>query len=142
MNHQMMLVLSIFDLFGSIAYSLTTLPIPKEDYIEGAQGNDATCTAQGFFIQLSTIAGFINVSLSVYYLMIIKFRWNDDRLKKFRIWFYVCPIVTGLAFAFAGIPFYTNMVRIPVKVLAALFLPLLTFPLTICDILDVLDTLV
>jgi len=110
MNHQMMLVLSIFDLFGSIAYSLTTLPMPKEDYIEGAKGNDATCTAQGFFIQLSTIAGFINVSLSVYYLMIIKFGWNDDRLKKFRIWFYVCPIVTGLAFAFAGIPFYTNMI--------------------------------
>lgn len=43
---QLMVSMSVFDLMGSVAYSLTTLPIPSEYYIEGSKGNDASCTAQ------------------------------------------------------------------------------------------------
>ncbi len=110
MNNQMLAVLSTFDLFGSMAYALTSLPIPEDEYIHGAKGNDKTCTAQGFFIQLNSTAGYINLSLAVYYLMVIKFGWSQERLQKYMVWFYLCPIVTGLAFAFAGIPSYTNVV--------------------------------
>mmetsp|Transcript_6044 Transcript_6044/g.12743 ORF Transcript_6044/g.12743 Transcript_6044/m.12743 type:complete len:776 (-) Transcript_6044:118-2445(-) len=110
MNNQMLAVLSTFDLFGSIAYALTSLPIPKDQHIQGAKGNNATCTAQGFFIQLNSTAGYINLSLAVYYLMVIKFGWSQDRLKKYMVWFYLCPIATGLAFAFAGISSYTNVI--------------------------------
>ncbi len=52
-SNQMMVVLSTFDLFGSAAYSLTSLPMPEEDGVYGSKGNDAMCTAQGFFIQVN-----------------------------------------------------------------------------------------
>jgi len=103
---QLMLTMSVFDLMGSAAYSLTTLPMPKEYYIEGSKGNDATCTAQGFFIQMGTTSAFVNVSLALYYYCIIKLSWTETRMKKIRIWLFLCPITVGLVFAFAGIPFY------------------------------------
>jgi len=66
--------------------------------------------AQGFFIQLGTTAAYINVSLSLYYLLVIKFKWPERMLNKYKLYFFVCPIVVGLAFAFAGLPFYTNSI--------------------------------
>ena len=133
-----MLIMSVFDLMGSAAYSLTTLPIPKgkwsdtllagylcnawtflillapllillltkEYFIEGSKGSDATCTAQGFFIQMGTIAAFINVSLAVYFYWVIKLSWTETKIRKFRLWLFLSPITVGLIFAFAGIPFY------------------------------------
>lgn len=58
MSNQMMVVLSTFDLFGSVAYSLTSLPMSVEDGVYGSKGNDASCTAQGFFIQVNCICHF------------------------------------------------------------------------------------
>lgn len=110
MNNQMMVALSVFDLIGSVAYALTSLPMPESDGIYGSRGNDATCTAQGFFIQVGTIAAFLNVSLAVYYLLVIRYKWSENKVKRYRVWFFACPIVVGLAFAFAGIPFYTNAI--------------------------------
>ena len=75
-------------------------------YVEGSKGNNATCKAQGFFIQMGTIAAFINVSLAVFYFCVIKLAWGEMRVNKIRRWLLLCPITVGLAFAFAGIPFY------------------------------------
>ncbi|KAL7527093.1 hypothetical protein ACHAXR_001797, partial [Thalassiosira sp. AJA248-18] len=105
-----MVGLSIFDLAGSAAYALTSLPLPAEDYIYGSQGNMATCKAQGFFIQLGTISSYMNVSLAVYYLLVIKYSWSENRIKKWRIGLFAGPILVGTAFACAGLPFYDNMI--------------------------------
>lgn len=112
MQSQLLLGLSVFDCIGSIAYALTTLPIP-EDYafgpIYGAKGNDATCIAQGFFIQIGTISAYISVSMSVYYLLVIKYGWTETQVKKVRPYLFLVPILLGVAFAFAGIPFYAPL---------------------------------
>jgi hypothetical protein len=105
-----MIGLSVFDLFGSAAYALTSLPLPAEDYIYGSQGNAASCKAQGFFIQLGTIASYMNVSLSVYYLLMIKYAWPESKIKKWKTPLFACPILVGTIFAFAGLPFYDNMI--------------------------------
>ena len=106
-----MSTLSLFDLFGSCAYALTALPTPQDDLLTGGKGNDKTCTAQGFFIQLGTIACFMNVSLAVYYYLTIASGWTETRFKRSRVAhiLFIVPIVIGLAFAFAGIPFYDNV---------------------------------
>ena len=96
-----MLAASIFDLICSSAYSLT-----KEYYIAGSNGSDETCTAQGFFIQMGTTSAFISVSLAVYYFCMITLSWTEYKMKKVRLWLFLCPIVVGLTLAFAGIPFY------------------------------------
>ena len=110
MVNQLMAALSVADIFGSIAYAFTTLPTPTEDFIQGAVGNQETCTAQGFFIQLGTTSAYINVSLSIYYLLVLKYGWSERKIKKVKPFFFIFPIVVGLTFAFAGIPFYDNMV--------------------------------
>ena len=99
---QLMAQMSAFDIIGSIAYAFTSLPIPPDYYFEGAKGTEASCTAQGYFIQLGTIACYTNVSLAFYYYLILKNGWSDSRLKKVRHWFFICPVIVGLAFAFAG----------------------------------------
>lgn len=110
-QNQLLVGLSVFDLMGSVAYAFTTLPIPEGDWhISGSKGNDATCKAQGFFIQIGTVASFINVSLAVYHLLVVKYTWPSHKIKKVRVWLFVCPIAAGLAMAFAGIPFYGNII--------------------------------
>ncbi|KAL3781671.1 LOW QUALITY PROTEIN: hypothetical protein HJC23_007303 [Cyclotella cryptica] len=98
MLNQMLATLSVFDILGSIAYAFTTLPTPESDYIYGSRGNYSTCVAQGFFIQIGTIACFLNTSIAVYYLMSIKHGWNDDRMKAKRLWLFVPPIIVGLVY--------------------------------------------
>mmetsp|Transcript_35898 Transcript_35898/g.78650 ORF Transcript_35898/g.78650 Transcript_35898/m.78650 type:complete len:776 (+) Transcript_35898:89-2416(+) len=107
---QLMVALSAFDLFGSFAYAFTSLPLPYEDYINGSRGNAASCTAQGFFIQLGTTSAYINCSLSIYYLLVIKYSWSERQMDKVKRWLFILPIIVGLGFAFGGIPFYENMI--------------------------------
>mmetsp|Transcript_17017 Transcript_17017/g.38312 ORF Transcript_17017/g.38312 Transcript_17017/m.38312 type:complete len:613 (-) Transcript_17017:953-2791(-) len=48
-RYQILVGHSIFDMVGSVAYAFTTLPIYEEDKVYAANGNKATCRAQGFF---------------------------------------------------------------------------------------------
>ena len=87
--------------------AFTSAPIPTEYYYEGAYGNDATCTAQGFFIQVGTVAAYTNVSLAFYYFLAIRKGFNEAQLQSYRLRFLLCPIILGLAFAFAGKVFFS-----------------------------------
>ena len=109
---ELIIFLCGFDIIGSGSYALASFPTPKDQYIYGAQGNMASCTAQGFFIQLGTISLYMNVSIAFYYLLIIKFSWREHSLKK--SWLYhmlfAVPVLVGATFAFVGIPFYNNVI--------------------------------
>ncbi|KAL7477448.1 hypothetical protein ACHAW6_003255 [Cyclotella cf. meneghiniana] len=96
---------------GSCAYALTTLPTPEADEMYGARGNKQSCTAQGFFIQIGTIACFLNVSLALYYLLTIKYGWSEGKLKRNHAayFLFIPPIAIGLVYAFVGIPYYDNV---------------------------------
>ncbi len=108
----LIIALCAFDIVGSIGYAFTSYPTPIEDYIHGSGGNDAACTAQGFFIQVGTISLYINVSIAFYYLLIIQYSWREHRLVKSRVYYllYAVPIFAGAVFAFAGIPYYDNAI--------------------------------
>ena len=96
---------------GSTAYALTTLPTPESDELYGAKGNEKTCTAQGFFIQIGTIACFLNVSRALNYLPTIIYGWTKERLKRNHATcvLVIPPVVIGLVFAYVGLPFYYNV---------------------------------
>jgi hypothetical protein len=74
-NSQIMLAMSTFDLSGCIAWSLSTVAIPKytsngaPTFIYGAEGNNISCKIQGFLFQLNFTSIFYNISLSTYYLL-------------------------------------------------------------------------
>jgi hypothetical protein len=90
----------------------TTLPTPKDDYIYGSQGTNATCTVQGFMIQMGTVACLLGASLAAYYNVTIKEGWSEAKMKTNHLIYYLLipPIVIGLSFAFAGIQYYDNVI--------------------------------
>ena len=108
---QILFTISVFDIIGSLAMAFTTLPTPETDYIFGSKGNEATCSAQGFFIQMGTIACLLGSSLAFYYNLTIKQGWSETKLKRKQIVYYLLipPIITGFAFAGAAIPYYDNV---------------------------------
>jgi len=107
MLQQIVLGMSVFDLCSSAAHMFSTLPIPEYEYfniddddderrmdiepipsgIYGAKGNQATCGAQGFFLQLGYTSALYNMALSVYYLLVIKRGVRESQLQKFRLFF-------------------------------------------------------
>lgn len=72
---QLILGMSVFDLVGSVAWVFSSAAIPvynkygDASNVYGARGNEGTCKAQGFLIQLNFTALFYNISLSTYYLL-------------------------------------------------------------------------
>lgn len=61
----------------------------------------STCIAYSNYIIIDSTASY-------YYLTIIR-GLSEDTLKKKRLAFFIPPILTGLVFAFAGIPWYYDM---------------------------------
>ena len=110
--NQLMVEISIFDCFSSVAWIFSTAPIPKYENGEptgvyGAIGNSATCTVQGFFVQFGLIGSLsVNVILTLYYLLVIVKSFREWHFKPLRKWFHGTPVVLALGWACAGIPFY------------------------------------
>jgi hypothetical protein len=112
--HTLMVAMSLFDIIGSIAWAFSSLPIPVYEYgapsgIYGAKGNEATCKTQGFFIQLGYTSIFYNMSLSFYFMLVVRFGMKENQLKKLQLWLYIPPLIVGFALAFGGIPYYGNV---------------------------------
>merc|ERR1719296_110437 len=45
-----------------------------------------------------------NTMLAVFYLLVIRFKWKDDKLRKYEPVFHIIPITFALATAIASIP--------------------------------------
>jgi len=78
---QLVGAMSAFDVLSSAGWALSTLPIPalnvygEQEAVYGAKGNEATCTAQGFLVQL----GFTGRSLS----MVLRGRVDASRFRRY-----------------------------------------------------------
>jgi hypothetical protein len=108
-----------FIINGSLAWILSTAPEPKYEPdtepevptgIYGAVGNQASCTAQGFFFQLGYTGIFYNMVLTIHYVLVIKYGMRERRLFQLRWFFHVPVLVAGFGLALAGIPFYEYIV--------------------------------
>ena len=106
--HRLLLSMSIFDVLSSCALFMSTWPIPADTpskIVYGAVGNQATCSAQGFFVQFSMGTVLYNATLSAFYLLSIRFRWPPERVaKKAEPWLHAVPVLFALGTAIAGVP--------------------------------------
>jgi hypothetical protein len=74
--------ISVFDLIQSISQILSTFPMPA-GYIWGASGNQTTCSIQGFLTVFGVSGTLLySVSLSIYFISIIKFNRSDIDIKR------------------------------------------------------------
>jgi len=105
--HQIIIAMSVVDMLSSIAWALSVIPLPSEELgPSGARGNHATCKAQGFFIEFGLTSPFFNLALSIYYVLVVKYGWKEDRVSKKRPYLLGLPLLCGLGIALAGIPHY------------------------------------
>ena len=103
--HRILLGFSTLDIIGSFAYCFSTLPSPiGTPNTWGARGNDATCSAQGFFLVIGTGIIFYNAALVIYYVLTICFNVPEVVLRKhydpwvhrFVLLFSLIPSVLGV----------------------------------------------
>lgn len=80
--HRLLLGMSCCDLLASTCFFLTTWPIPSDEAVYAASGNQATCVAQGFFSQFSLATAMYNASLSFFYVVRIRWQWNVKRIER------------------------------------------------------------
>ena len=114
--HQIMLGMVIFDLLTSLAYMFGPPSVPRywrgdPTLLLGARGTVGTCYIQAFVMHLGMGTIYYNVSLAVYYKLVIVHNWRAERLNKWRIWFHVIPSTIALALALGAIPFYGPFVQ-------------------------------
>lgn len=109
--NRIMFGLSCSDLLSSIVLSLQSFLLPKEtSHRVWASGNDASCTAMGFFQQLSLGSIFYSGMLSFMFVLTIKFSVREQDLsRKYEPWmhgisisFLVVTAIMGAAMGMYG----------------------------------------
>jgi hypothetical protein len=95
--HRLLFAMSVYDVLESLWNFGSTWPIPEGSLdVIWATGNTATCTAQGFFLTLSVAVPIYNAMLSLYYVLVINYRYTNSQLRQ-----RVEPIMHGIAFFWA-----------------------------------------
>lgn len=101
--HRLLVGISLVDISSSFWLGLSTWPIPKSDNVLWSVGNDITCNLQGFFIQFGISSSFYNASLSIYFLLVIRYGWQDSRIKRLEPWLHAIPLLWGFGTSIAGL---------------------------------------
>jgi hypothetical protein len=81
--HRLLAAMSLYGFLAGLAGFFSTWPVPRgTSNVFGAIGNQATCTAQGFFLSIYIAVPMYNAFLALYYVLVIKYGCTDDALRK------------------------------------------------------------
>ena len=94
--NRLLAAMSCIDVLTSLCYFLGTWPIPIDSGPYLASGNAATCVAQGFVIQAGLAIPFYNLSLSTYYLLVVKLGWKQRRISAIEKYLHGIPLLVRL----------------------------------------------
>lgn len=95
--HRLLFAMSVYDVLESIWNFGSSWPIPEgTENVIWAVGTTASCTAQGYFLTLSVAVPIYNAMLSLYYVLVINFRFSDAYLRR-----WVEPTMHIVAFTWA-----------------------------------------
>jgi hypothetical protein len=105
--HRIMFSLSCCDFVTSIIFFLGTWMIPRGTVgqfgpVYGASGNHGTCVASGFLTQFVVSSPLYNATLSLYYLLMVRYNWKERDLVKIEPIIHGIPICFGLGTAIAA----------------------------------------
>jgi len=101
--HRLILGMSVCDFLASFAWFFTTWPIPKDTGIYGAAGNQTSCSAQGFFTQFSLACVIYNLSVTIYYILVIIKKMKDAEIVKIEPYLHAMPIGIGVGVSTAAL---------------------------------------
>lgn len=111
--NRLLLAMSFGDFFLSLTFFLSTWPTPADAPTIWSVGNKTTCTLQGYFQQFFVTSIFYNAWLSIYYIMVIVWGWQDTRIvpyERFAHFFSFTFSVTTATIALVRKYYDTNFV--------------------------------
>ena len=76
--HRLLLGMSFLDVLSSFWAALSTLPVPAYTGVIGGHGTMGTCTAQGYFVQLSVGVPLYTAMLSVFFMLKVRYNVSDQ----------------------------------------------------------------
>lgn len=101
--HRLLAGLSFSSMFRSIAFFLSTWPIPREyEGVFGNVGTETTCQLQGFLIQLGLVAPLYMTAISTYYWLTIRCGWTEYKMRTKELYYHIIPWGISILFAVAG----------------------------------------
>jgi hypothetical protein len=81
--HRLLLAMSCVDILSSFWFLMITWPIPEgTPDVFAASDTQGSSATRGFFIQFNSASPLLNANLSVYYLLVMHYKWTEDRLRK------------------------------------------------------------
>ena len=98
-------------LLSFFSFFLTTWPIPSEyEGVYANLGNQATCEAQGFMVQLSATYSLYNAYLAAYFVLVVRYNWKERDIRKveFLTHFLTFGFALGSAIAGSYMGLYNN----------------------------------
>lgn len=101
--HRLLCGISFVDISSSFWLGLSTWPIPRDSGVLWAVGNERTCSLQGFFTQFGVASSFYNASLALYFLLVIKYGWQESRIRQIEPFLHAIPLLWGLGTAATGL---------------------------------------
>lgn len=102
---QLVLGISFFDCISSGSLALATMMASVDSGFYQARGNDATCKAQGVLIQIGMTSIFYNMSLSIYFWLVICRNWKERQFQRIRLWVHLSIWTVGFTLGFASLPY-------------------------------------
>jgi hypothetical protein len=102
--HRLMMGISISDIIFATGLTLGPLPMPKEMGLQWAHGNTATCTMQGFFLQLGAASIAYSFMLMVYFVLVIRYNMREATIAtRIEPFMHLVPLLFFGGSAFAGL---------------------------------------
>jgi heme A synthase len=113
---RLILVMSVMDFIFALTFALGAMVIPTDAADElpfptpMARGTWATCEAAGFLVAGSSHASILyNASLSLFYLLTIRYGWSEWKLKNHanavvEPCLHAIPLIIGWGIAIPGLP--------------------------------------
>jgi hypothetical protein len=81
--HRLLCAMSLYGSLESLSNFASTWPMPRgTPGVYGAMGTQTTCTLQGYLESFSMCAPMYNACLSFYYLLVIKYGWSEEALRR------------------------------------------------------------
>jgi hypothetical protein len=107
---ELLVLMACFDALTAMAWIWGPYPISSEyDGILGANGDNQTCTLQGFVVALGYGSIWVCGILIFHFYLIVVRQWTDKQLEHARPWLLTIPIVATLFVACVGIPHYDQI---------------------------------
>ena len=81
-HNRIMMMMSCFGIINALGWSLATSPVPRGTHmVYGAIGNRASCSLQGFLLQMGSAVPSYNLAISIYFLLVVRYNIPDARIE-------------------------------------------------------------